>query len=231
MCTSKNICYQPSFSTLSLTQANVLRMVGSSDEVSLKQMKNDLNEIFEKAIILCHPTCTIAIFDLESIATEKDRIFLNGFFSVGEKIASYLKGSQQIAVFVCTIGKEMEEWARELLTQGDFLKAYLVDILGSLSVEKAMDFAQNLLKKSLLEKGLKITNRYSPGYCDWNVAEQQKLFNLLPGDYEDVILSESSLMTPMKSVSGFIGIGQEVQFKKVRCADCSSKNCAYRAKK
>ncbi|MCK7538940.1 MAG: hypothetical protein MZV63_52410 [Marinilabiliales bacterium] len=47
-----------------------------------------------------------------------------------------------------------------------------------------------------------ITNRFSPGYCGWDVAEQHKLFSFFKDNFCGITLTESALMNPVKSVSG-----------------------------
>ncbi len=77
----------------------------------------------------------------------------------------------------------------------------------------------------MLIKGLHVTNRYSPGYCGWSVAEQGMLFSFLPKNFCDIRLTESSLMIPLKSVSGIIGIGKELRRKGYKCDFCDIANC------
>ncbi len=55
--------------------------------------------------------------------------------------------------------------------------------------------------------GACVTLRYSPGYCDWDVAQQRKLFKIFELDDIGVRLTEECLMIPQKSVSGIIGVG------------------------
>jgi cobalamin-dependent methionine synthase I len=99
--------------------------------------------------------------------------------------------------------------------------------VGSVTVEKAMDKIQEILDTEMQKTGLTISDRYSPGYCDWSVGEQQLLFTLMPKDFCGVSLSDSSLMKPIKSVSGIIGIGKELRQKGYQCDWCSDKNCIY----
>ncbi|MDR2914435.1 MAG: hypothetical protein LBV74_06355, partial [Tannerella sp.] len=73
-----------------------------------------------------------------------------------------------------------------------------------------------------------ITNRYSPGYCNWSLQEQQKLFHLLGDKPVNVTLSSSCLMQPIKSVSGIIGVGRNVKEKAYGCTVCNNKDCIYR---
>ena len=84
----------------------------------------------------------------------------------------------------------------------------------------AMNFGK-LLKE-------KLTNRYSPGYCHWDVADQRKLFSLFPSAPCGVTLTSSLLMNPVKSISGVIGIGKSVGYRDYPCALCLSNHCIYR---
>jgi len=68
---------------------------------------------------------------------------------------------------------------------------------------------------------------FSPGYCNWSMAEQQKLFSLLPPGFCGIQLSPSSLMHPIKSVSGIIGIGTSCKQKGYQCEWCNDKDCIY----
>nr|WP_320120438.1 vitamin B12 dependent-methionine synthase activation domain-containing protein [uncultured Marinifilum sp.] len=152
-------------------------------------------------------------------------------FEVGESIIKKYTNSTHIAIFTCTAGNLVSRRIQELNSQGLILEAYLVDLLGSVIVEKAMDKMQAIIEEECALKGLTITNRYSPGYMDWNVMEQRKLFDLLPDNFCGIQLSESCLMNPVKSISGFIGVGEKVRFQKHACHSCNSTNCIYRNSK
>ena len=103
-----------------------------------------------------------------------------------------------------------------------------MDTMGSLVAEKSMDFIQSELEKQVLPEGMKITNRYSPGYCNWPVDDQKQLFSLLPANACDISLSASCLMVPIKSVSGIIGIGKNVRKSSYSCDICNNLTCIYR---
>lgn len=141
-----------------------------------------------------------------------------------------LRKSEAMALFVCTAGAAIGARADELMRQGDFLEGYILDLIGSEIVEAAMDKIQDTLEQDLALTGLHITNRFSPGYCGWRVAEQQKLFSFFPKDFCGVTLTEHSLMQPIKSVSGIIGIGKEVRRKAYACHVCEMAHCIYRGR-
>lgn len=143
-------------------------------------------------------------------------------------VAGQLGRAEGAAVFLCTAGPGIVRLSRRLMAEGDPFTGFIADTVGSLVVERAMDVVQARLEQAMAARGLKITNRYSPGYCDWRVSEQQKLFQLLPPGFCGVSLTESSLMQPIKTISGVIGIGDAVRKVPYTCRLCELEDCLYR---
>ncbi len=152
-------------------------------------------------------------------------------FCVKPVIFSQIKKAGGAALFICTAGAEIGLRSRASMKEGDLLRGYVYDVIGSEVVENAADRMQEELRLEVAADGLKITNRFSPGYCGWDVAEQHKLFSFFPENYCGITLTESALMNPVKSVSGLIGIGREVRYAPYQCHLCDDKNCIYRGKK
>ncbi|MCX4380660.1 MAG: methionine synthase, partial [Parabacteroides distasonis] len=151
-------------------------------------------------------------------------------FQTGKTIASLMKRAEQIAVFVTTAGRGFERWNKSISQKDDWAALFITDSIGSCLVEKAGDYLEIQLEQKI-EKGLKHTNRFSPGYCGWNVTEQRKLFSLLPDNILGIQLSDSCMMSPIKSISGFIGIGKEVQTKRYGCQICELQTCFRKNKR
>ncbi len=126
---------------------------------------------------------------------------------------------------MCTGGEELSNWINELLKNRNAVKAYTADIIASIIAEKATDQLQEILGKLASTKHKQITNRYSPGYCGWDVFEQHKLFSLLPENFCGISLNEAALMNPIKSVSGIIGIGGNVKKAAYQCNKCEKTDC------
>ena len=146
----------------------------------------------------------------------------------GKQITGYLKNATSLAVFVCTAGPAFTNIARTMNTNGDVMEAYLLDAIGSLTVEKAMDLIQQHLADKMKAENLHISNRYSPGYCNWGLNEQRNLFSLMGCNPVGVTLTDSCLMIPEKSVSGIIGIGKGVKKYHYGCKICNNSSCVYR---
>jgi hypothetical protein len=157
------------------------------------------------------------------------RLVIEGVeLEVQRVVAGQLGRSEGAAVFLCTAGPGISRLSRRLMAEGDPFTAFIADTVGSLVVERAMDVVQARLEQAMAARGLKITNRYSPGYCDWRVSEQQRLFRLLPAGFCGVRLTESSLMQPIKTISGVIGIGTAVRKVPYTCRLCELEDCLYR---
>ncbi|CAK7066067.1 MAG: hypothetical protein PETM_02879 [Petrimonas sp.] len=146
-----------------------------------------------------------------------------------QQICGYMKGAEKLALLVCTAGEGFTARSREYNKQGDYLKGFITDTMGSWVVERAMDLIQEKLENAFRELGMHVTNRYSPGYCNWPVSEQQPLFSLLPGQPCNIRLTGSSLMIPLKSVSGIVGIGKKVKKRGYACDICNNRTCIYRS--
>ena len=149
-------------------------------------------------------------------------------FHLGDIIARQLKGSTAYALFIATAGTEYEEYFRRLKQKGDEVQVFIADALGSVITERCADMMEQQLQASIDKLAWNHTNRFSPGYCGWSVSEQQVLFPLFGGHTCGVSLNEGSLMVPLKSVSGIIGLGAEVSRKDYVCQLCNFDKCYKR---
>ena len=200
----------------------------STDSLPLP-LSDSIEEVLQHGGELCQITGGYRIisrieFDRENFALVVD----SQSFKVKRVVFQQLKTSESIALFTCTAGNEIIEKSRRLMDEGELLQGYVYDVFGSLIVEEAMDRIQESLRDRMQEEGSKITNRYSPGYCGWDVSEQKKLFSLLPDKFCGIELTDSCLMRPIKSVSGIIGIGKSVKFNEYTCNLCDEEDCLYR---
>lgn len=150
-------------------------------------------------------------------------------FNTGHIIAGQLRKSECFAVFVASAGDGWKQWIQFISARGDLLQSYVADCIGSQIVESTADFMEKRLQEYLYENGLGYTNRFSPGYCGWPVSQQPLLFSLFPDAHPcGVTLTESCLMMPEKSVSGIIGIGEDVHRMPYTCNICTMDKCLRR---
>jgi len=189
-----------------------------------------LEEAWQFSTTLSDISAIYTIVDNISFKENKTLVVNELEFNVGAILSKELQNSEYLAVFVCTAGKTISSKSKELMQTDNACLGYTYDVMGSFIVEAVGDKLQELIQEEVSQMSCKITNRYSPGYCQWEVNEQQKLFSIFPKNYCNVHLTSSGLMQPVKSISGVIGIGKKVKFRDYTCGICSLKNCNYKRK-
>lgn len=226
------VSFEFSFAELHISGDILPPLMGYDDPTAIPEpVLDSIAELLDQGPEICNIRGGYVLVDKITVDRQANTILSHGqLFETKRIVTHQLKNSERAAWFVCTAGEEISQYARQLMAEGDLMKGYVVDVLANVVVEAAMDKVQLSLENEIKKTGLKITNRYSPGYCDWDITEQKKLFSVFPENYLDIALSESCLMIPVKSVSGIIGIGKEVKFNKYTCHFCSDKACLYRDK-
>ena len=216
-------------STISVRSEDILSLLGEGE---VGGMDGHTEEVIRQFTSECRKIMTPrgGYNVLKAIdAGSKDLIEIDGVrFETGKIIHKMLRHSESFAFFVATAGPGPEELARKLMDEGAYLEGYITDLIASTLVESVANQVQEQIQVRAASEGLKITNRYSPGYCSWDVSEQQKLFSLFPSDFCDITLSDSSLMSPIKSISAIIGLGSEVVYSNYTCEICPMKTCMFR---
>lgn len=152
-------------------------------------------------------------------------------FDMGKIILRQLRGSEAYALFVCTAGEEYEAFQQRLKAEGDMVRVFIADAMGSVIAEKCADQMEQTLQTGIDKLGWHHTNRFSPGYCGWHVSQQQLLFPMFERHTCGITLTESSLMVPIKSVSGIIELKKEVRRLNYTCGLCNFEKCYKRRKK
>jgi hypothetical protein len=100
------------------------------------------------------------ILPVDELSVKKGSIVVSEIeLQLERQVCGYLKGSDFAALFVCTAGSLFTELTHHFNSRGDLLEAYIVDAIGSLTVEKAMDKIQHDLKRKAGVWQMKISNR------------------------------------------------------------------------
>ena len=204
------------FDNLDITTADVYEAMGyhgaQPDEATVNEVLAILDEVRE----WLRPQ--FCFFTMRSLPA----------FEMGRIIERQLKGSEAYTLFICTSGEEYEAYQQRLKQQGDMVRVFIADSIGSVIAEKCADQMELAVQESIDKLGWHHTNRFSPGYCGWHVSQQQQLFPLFDGKTCGVKLTESSLMVPLKSVSGIMGVGKNVHKQEYSCGLCNFEKCFRR---
>jgi len=216
------------YDDLSINLESIHALLGYKDAPLPEPFDQYLEEVIGFARQVKEIRATYRRIDQIGIEAGKGIMVAGGLsFEVGKILCKELKNSEELIFYVCTAGQSISERSTVLLQGEDPAKGYIYDQLGIFITEAAGERMLQLIREELPE-GIKTTNRYSPGYCHWPVSDQHQLFSLFPEAPCGVTLTPSALMTPVKSISGVIGIGKSVSYREYPCALCLSLNCIYR---
>jgi hypothetical protein len=191
----------------------------------------DVHALFEEALAegrrLMSPRAVVRWL----VVTARDA---DGLEVGGERLAIPRIGVQwgpveHVAAVVCTIGEAVERRVGALWDSRELPLAAMLDSVGSAAVESLAEYVNDVLCQQGLP-GVRVTNRISPGYADWDVAEQARLFRLCPAAAIGVTLNAACVMTPGKSISLLVGAGPQARVDHYfsQCARCWMRDCAYR---
>ena len=138
----------------------------------------------------------------------------------GSSAGQMLENCDRAVLLACTLGARFD--AKLLALQArDMAKAVICDALGSALVEAGCDEAEREIAGRFPDQFL--TDRFSPGYGDLPLALQPALCAALDAERRlGVTVSQSLLMTPVKSVTAVIGLSDTPRPARVRgCAYCN----------
>jgi len=220
--------YHVSSKEITIKHENVFRAMQVPFNQEDEYTKTLISEYTTIALEICDPRAGYAIFEKPEFRNA-NQMKLEGFeFHLDKMVTASLKKSSHMALFVATAGRKLEELSSKLIKEGHLLEGVIVDILGSEIAEETTRNIHQVIKTEMESRYLNVTNRYSPGYCNWPVSDQHQLFSLLGKNNCGVELTESSLMLPVKSVSGIVGVGAQVKFQEYFCDKCRLGACIYR---
>lgn len=221
--------FQFNFNELNISVSQVENVIGFNEDDDREFVRNQIDEILDECRTFANIKAEYRVYnDIIFDNTAKSVAVDDVTFDIKKIIFAQIKKSDSAILFLCTAGEEIGKRSRQAMQERDLLRGYIYDVAGSEIVEAAADLMQEEMKRSAESDGKKITNRYSPGYCGWDVAEQHKLFKLFRDNYCGIRLTPSALMDPEKSVSGIIGLGENVKLNPYTCRLCEMKNCLYR---
>jgi hypothetical protein len=222
----KNFAY--SFDELDIHVAQVEEAMGYGKG----QLPEPFPEMICTALGLSSDLCNIqgSLMIPDNFSLDSSGVIETGgvTFFVGKKIAAQLKHAEGGALFICTAGAGIGEKSKDLIAGGELIEGYILDVIGSVTVEAAIDKIQESFQLEMTDAGKKIANRYSPGSCGWALIEQKQFFRLFPENHCGIRLSDSCLMDPIKSVSGIIGFGTNIRKTVFECQMCELETCVYR---
>lgn len=209
-----------------INRNEVLKYIGYRGGAIDEKIEKDIQFCSQEIIKNSKPKVYFKVFDFDENYLFKGTNFIPG----GNDVKDMLKECKRAVIMAATIGNEVETVIRKYEVT-DMYKALILDSCASSAVENVCDNFQAELEEKLGQKGLFLTDRFSPGYGDMPFAQQKELCSILDTAKNiGVNLSSSGIMIPRKSVTAVMGISDKKQTRRFRgCEYCSMfENCTYR---
>jgi len=215
------------FSDLILDSNEIYLNLGFSGTAPDAHFVEMTDQIIQEIREFCKPQAGYCIYPCE-MPDDKYLVVDNQNIKVGQVITKYLKGCSHVAAFVVTAGIEFDEYCNRFKTNGDILNEFIAYSIGTEIAEAAVRFVTEKIASEAAIMQMHYTHAYCPGYCSWHVREQENLFKLFPENPCGVMLTDSHLMFPEKTVSGIIGLGMHATQSAHACDICGMVQCFKR---
>lgn len=215
--------------TIPLEPGPILDRIGCGAAAPPRRVASLVGDYLENYHELIAPSWTSVERRITSI--DGHRVDLgDGIMLTSPLLSRMLARGERVVIFAVTIGGFLDEVIAQLSVNGDILQASVLDAVGSSAVEKLVQIVETRVREQAAKDGLTAGRRVSPGYCDWEVAQQSELFKALGEDTAGIELSASGCMTPRKSLSSIIGLGRPGNGIETfyPCGACPSQECPGR---
>lgn len=199
-----------------VTKEEVLRRMGMPVDHMYGKY---INEMIEASKDIVNPKAACRVYAIED--RTEDTVTIGGKVFTSRILGEKLKNVDEVYAYLCTCGKEIADFSEAL---GDIIKELALDGIMNIYLLKAAIYMTEQLDNALDGQTLCV----SPGsFEDWPLTDQHALFALMGDDVAKtgIELTESGIMYPVKSVSGF-------RFKAAKdghdCRLCLKRDCLDR---
>jgi hypothetical protein len=215
-----------------INEQELARFLGAEDNLSCSfSTTSKIEKWFKTIEAVMKPSVYYCVKTIESIGW--DSVQLEGNIQLKSRnLSKTLRLCDEAVCFIATIGHRIEKVISRCMSRHHYSDAYIVDAMGSVGIENLVEQFHQRLALRYHARGEGVTLRFSPGYCDWNLTDQKKIFGLFDPDQIDVDILGSCFIVPRKSIVGLFGICPEhngiSQCSYNPCNECSRLDCAMR---
>ena len=136
------------------------------------------------------------------------------FTIAGKSILKHLDGCERV---ICMA-----------FERGGYLASVLLDAAATTAVEQAADAMERHFATMFAKDGFKLRWRFSPGYGDWDLTAQEKLFTISGAEQIGMSLTSAMMLEPRKSITAIIGLTKELSTRRKNCVTCDKLDCPAR---
>jgi hypothetical protein len=182
----------------------------------------------------------IYVRQVDAFEINNDHFLIDGKEFTSKRVFAQMNEAQADSAVVAAVsaGKNCEERASQLWQEKKPDEYFFMEVYGSAIVEHLIANAAGFICAWADQNSMAALPRYSPGYPEWDIREQQKLYDVIVQDKkytfpEEIHVMNTGMLNPKKSLLTIFGITK--QLDKVQrtanllpCENCSLANCQYR---
>lgn len=198
---------------LSLKKDDVLRREGFKGYTKIRpEIETLIQGLLEstEGTSLIKPVTAYEIYRISRI--EPEAVFLRGDAVVnGSLIPATFSKARELIAAVCTIGLNLEKQVTAYSSEGETLRAMLLDGIGSAAVDILEQETCRFFSSDVVKRDLQASSPVNPGMPGLPITEQQNILRLAYAGDIGVSLTSSGIMVPRKSTSMIIAVGPRMK--------------------
>ncbi len=191
-------------------------------------IKGDITEEFKKEVLGFKDNFIYNVLYVKlPVCIDGENIDFNSFSVKSKDLSRNLSGCKNAILFIASVGVAVDRLIKKYFLISPS-KALLLQALGAERVESLCDvFCDDI--KAIYPN---IKTRFSAGYGDLQLAVQKDIFKTLSPNKIGVSLGNDLIMSPSKTVTAFVGICEDCNYKCLdnKCDFCSKTSCEYKNK-
>ena len=193
------------------------------DDKTLQEIQDSFRELER----LADKKSIYRIFELS--LKDENELKIGNVEIYSRNLRTNLKDCKQVVLFAATLGAEVDRLIRKMQVV-DMAKAVVMQACAATLLEEYCDELQSEVTEQFKQQGKYIRPRFSPGYGDFSIQHQKAVLAMLEASKRiGVTMTDSYMLTPTKSVTAVIGIGDtEMNCNLNSCEECDKTDCTYR---
>ncbi len=212
---------------MDIKRSEVLRYLGYGRNKADEKVMNAVEKCIDLVMKAADMKSIYRIFDL---SVSENTITIDGNFKTESKnLSKNLKGCEKIVLFGATLGTGVDMLIKRY-SRIDMSYAVIIQAVSATIIEEYCDICQREIENKLAMENKFVRPRFSPGYGDFSINHQKDIINMLDCPRKiGLMLTESLMLVPSKSVTAVMGISSEKQDCHIKgCEECSKLDCKYR---
>lgn len=170
------------------------------------ERRKQIEKWIKEAESLCDVCVIFKIAEISKV--QKGIIVLDKSESIiSESVFNLLQHSNEAVIMAATSGARITDEIKKLQNMGEMAKALVYDAAASEITDAGLDWLMGFLKQQFIREGKVLTHmRYSPGYGDWDLSNQDIFFRMLNLKEWGIEITNKYMMIPEKTVSAIAGV-------------------------